>query len=102
MVRFPWILRAQGLDDPSEEPDRAGAGEGGSETPASRIVSGVVATVNLVQETCTLTDGTVVRIGEHAAEAVAALRGSARVLLDAEGHQTDQELLATEVWIRAE
>jgi hypothetical protein len=66
------------------------------------VVTGIVATVNLVRETCTLTDGTVVRIGGHAAEAMAALRGAARVKLDAEGLLTDEGLVAAEVWIRAE
>ena len=105
MLRFPWILRAQGDDPPAPDavPDQTEERQVEHQAPRTTVVSGVVATVNLVGGACTLVDGTVVRVGDHAAEAMAALRGAARVLLDAEGLLTEEEeLIATEVWIRAE
>lgn len=104
MVRFPWILRTQGVDEPVPGAPPAGDEEARIEKDAAptTVVSGVVATVNLMRETCTLMDGTVIRISGHVAEAMAALRGAAVVRLDAEGILTDEGLIAVEVWVRAE
>lgn len=114
MDHVPWILRAQGVpevdgttpDGPTSAekapdataPEQAEPGEG---TPvAKRVVAGTVATVNLVNRTCTTTDGVVIRLGSHTAEVADALTLGARVQIDAEGIPTAEGLIVTEVWIR--
>ena len=109
MNRFPWILRAQGVpeEDGMASGDKAPDGTAPEQvepregTPdARRVVAGTVATVNLVDGTCTTTDGIVIRLGPRTAEVADALTLGARVQIDAEGIPTAEGLIVTEVWIR--
>jgi hypothetical protein len=110
----PWILRAQGVPEvdgtapdgptPAEKapevtaPEQPETREGTQD--ARRVVAGTVATVNLVDGTCTTTDGMVIRLGPRTAEVADALTLGARVQIDAEGIATAEGLIVTEVWVR--
>ncbi|HET6341338.1 MAG TPA: hypothetical protein VFG78_04055 [Gemmatimonadota bacterium] len=106
MHHVPWILRAQGVpEDDGTTPDEKASeqAEPSEGTPdPRRIVAGTVATVNLVDGTCTTTDGLVIRLGPRTAEVADALTLGARVQIDAEGISTAEGLIVTEVWIRPE
>lgn len=101
MNHVPWILRAQGVpasgETPSDEREPADDRPSGK-----RVVAGVVATVNLIDGTCTTTEGDVIRLGPRTAEVAEALTRGARVQIDAEGVTTPEGLLVTEVWVRPE
>jgi hypothetical protein len=58
--------------------------------------------VNLVDGTCTTTDGDVVRLGPRTAEVAEAPTRGGRVQIDAEGIPTAEGLIVGEAWIRPE
>lgn len=113
MERLPWILRARGIPANPFEAESGGedtlhqareepSGEERDASAIATVVSGVVATVNLVEESCTLTDGAVVLLAGRTGDVAAVLTEGRRVVIDAEGIPSVDGLIASQVWIRAE